>query len=36
MASSVDFLRSLPYFTALGAEDLRQIENEMSDEFGYD
>ncbi len=31
MASSIDFLRSLPYFTALGAEDLRQIENEMSE-----
>ncbi len=31
MASPADFLRSLPYFTALGAEDLRQIENEMSE-----
>ena len=31
MASPADFLRSLPYFTALGAEDLRRIENEISE-----
>ncbi|MBI2328996.1 MAG: Crp/Fnr family transcriptional regulator [Chloroflexi bacterium] len=29
MASPADFLRSLPYFTTLGAEDLRRIENEI-------
>jgi len=31
MASSADFLRSLPYFTALSAEDLRRVENEISE-----
>ncbi len=29
MASSADFLRSLPYFTSLGAEDLKRIENQV-------
>ena len=31
MATSADFLRSLPYFTSLGAEDLKRIENEISE-----
>lgn len=29
MVLSADFLRSLPYFTTLGAEDLRSIENQV-------
>ncbi len=31
MATSADFLRSLPYFTSLGTEDLKRIENEISE-----